>query len=314
MKKITKTLYEALEYANEHPEKSVTVISQMYGVDRHSITKHLQDYHKYQYYYSNEYYYLSDEEMEPVIYYLEHQNEPMSAIVKKFHTKSETIQRRLRVIGEKYSRRYTRHFNRNAFNELTTEEDAYWLGFLLADGYINEDRGFIKITLGGQDKKHLFKFAKYMQEENPELSIQQTIGGAKIKNNICYTISFHCKNIVNNLVNKFNLKQRKSGNEHPIIIDDVELKKAYIRGMIDGDGHIKNHYFKYVGSLESCEYIKNFLQQFVDYKEDCNYIYPHGKIYSFELNNQQVNKALKYIYNNANIYLDRKYQTVQNFD
>lgn len=43
-------------------------------------------------------------------------------------------------MGYDNSRRYQRNFNRNAFDKIETEADAYWLGFILADGYINEDR------------------------------------------------------------------------------------------------------------------------------------------------------------------------------
>lgn len=39
----------------------------------------------------------------------------------------------------------------------------------------------------------------------------------------------------------------------------------------------------------------------------------HGNIYSFELRNKKVNEIIKDIYNNASIYLNRKYQTVQKF-
>lgn len=28
-------------------------------------------------------------------------------------------------------------YNKNAFNIIETEEDAYWLGFILADGYVS---------------------------------------------------------------------------------------------------------------------------------------------------------------------------------
>ena len=41
MKKISKSLYDACEYSKQHPQESVTSVSVLFGVDRHSITKHL---------------------------------------------------------------------------------------------------------------------------------------------------------------------------------------------------------------------------------------------------------------------------------
>ena len=37
--------------------------------------------------------------------------------------------------------------NSNVFEKIDTEEKAYWLGFLYADGYINEEHNFITLVL-----------------------------------------------------------------------------------------------------------------------------------------------------------------------
>lgn len=43
MKKINKSLYDACEYA-QTSNKSLTKIAEMFNVDRHSISRHLNDY------------------------------------------------------------------------------------------------------------------------------------------------------------------------------------------------------------------------------------------------------------------------------
>ena len=44
MKKISKSLYDACQFLKQHPQDSATNVAKMFGVDRHSITKHLSDY------------------------------------------------------------------------------------------------------------------------------------------------------------------------------------------------------------------------------------------------------------------------------
>lgn len=53
------------------------------------------------------------------------------------------------------------------FKEIDTEEKAYWLGFIAADGFITTRDNTVGITLGRKDKNHLFKFTKSISATNP---------------------------------------------------------------------------------------------------------------------------------------------------
>lgn len=62
-----------------------------------------------------------------------------------------------------------------------------------------------------------------------------------------------------------------------------------------------------VGSLETLQYIKNFIQSNVIDVSN-NHITPHGSIYKFELTSKEkTKKILDYLYQDAKIYLTRKY-------
>lgn len=149
-----------------------------------------------------------------------------------------------------------------------------------------------------------------MQEENEHI-IKYETGGAYTKDNLCASIEFHSKELITDL-KQYKLFQKKSGKEQPIDMPNELLQLAYLRGMIDGDGHIENGYFKYVGSLQSCEYIKNKISKYYNFNPNNKYIYPKETIYSLEIRNKDINSVIKKIYN-GNIYLDRKYEIVQKF-
>ena len=53
------------------------------------------------------------------------------------------------------------NYNRHIFDNINNEEKAYWLGFIVADGYLNSDKHMLRIKLGNKDKQHLIKFIKF---------------------------------------------------------------------------------------------------------------------------------------------------------
>lgn len=53
------------------------------------------------------------------------------------------------------SRRF--YCNENSFSEVNSEESAYWLGFMYADGYVTKN-GYVGLSLFIIDKSHLEKF------------------------------------------------------------------------------------------------------------------------------------------------------------
>ena len=59
--------------------------------------------------------------------------------------------------------RSNHYFNHNFFATIDSEEKAYWLGFLMADGYIcDSSKGQMKliVNLGKKDYNHLNKWHK----------------------------------------------------------------------------------------------------------------------------------------------------------
>lgn len=132
-------------------------------------------------------------------------------------------------------------YNYNAFNSIDTEEDAYWLGFILADGYVSNasmSKPYLQIKLGHVDREHLVKFIKYMGYTTEEI-IKDCVGGAYTKDNLCHVVKISNRQISTNL-NQYGLSGAKSGKEKPYKCKTIALEKAYIRGIFDGDGFIRS--------------------------------------------------------------------------
>ena len=53
-------------------------------------------------------------------------------------------------------------YNRHIFDTIDTPEKAYWLGFIIADGYLNINRRMLRIKLGDIDKSHLIKYIEFL--------------------------------------------------------------------------------------------------------------------------------------------------------
>lgn len=77
----------------------------------------------------------------------------------------------------------------NIFNKIDTEEKAYWLGFLYADGYVSKNRNNIELSLSSIDKNHIIKFNKFMKGDSSLIKTKYTKLNNKVFEAIRWTIT-----------------------------------------------------------------------------------------------------------------------------
>lgn len=173
-------------------------------------------------------------------------NKPsLSKICKKYHVGSFTVSNKLKELGYEIINHQNKiKFNEHVFDSIDTEEKAYWLGFIFADGYISkiDDKQHIyhfEISLKGSDKPHLDKFNKFMEHEDPN--------HVKVNKAECFNtgvITDRCRWCVRSkhlweTLNSYGCTPQKSLTlQFPniSIFKNNTLIKHFIRGYWDGDG------------------------------------------------------------------------------
>lgn len=205
------------------------------------------------------------------------------------------------------SRKY--QVNENAFENIETEEQAYWLGFLYADGFVtNHNSKKIGITLAERDKGHLCKFNSYLNSNYPIKTYVQTAGYAVGKNYCRLMIT--SEKMYDDLVKYGVVEHKTYALEYPDFLPD-NLQWHFLRGYCDGDGcitHNGNSYAVKIMCVESfaAKLIK-FLEQSIEgfycsykaRKTDC-------ETKSLNLFGKSAYQFINNTYSNNSISLDRK--------
>jgi len=169
---------------------------------------------------------------------------------------------------KEYAHQKYRILKPHIFKELN-EESGYWLGFFVADVYINVNTYKIQFGLSIKDKKHLEKFAefvgldkKYINEYITYLKYKGEIRKYKIAK-----LSFGCKSMVADLKDLGFFESRgemnKRGLPNSILFHIKKANKlggdwsksksgrialTFLHGFFDGDGH---HYGGLCGTVYS---------------------------------------------------------------
>lgn len=193
-------------------------------------------------------------------------------------------------------------YNRHIFDKINTPEKAYWLGFIVADGYLNVERRMLRIKLGNKDKHHLEKFILFLNGDNTMLKSETH----NITGNTQWYVSTYSQEIKDALL-KLNVEQAKSGKEHIPPIDKIYYRD-FIRGLWDGDGFIREN-LKGIGLVSSYECLC-FVQN--HFKNKLNIqplkIYPHYNTFKIEYcsTKNAIPKIISYLYQDNDVALDRK--------
>ena len=204
-------------------------------------------------------------------------------------------------------------FNEHIFDQIDSEEKAYWLGFIFADGYISSSplREGVKnvyqfeISLGIKDIEHLNKFKKFIE----------------FKKDII-TDKSRCRFIVANkhlwiTLNELGCTPNKSLSlKFPNIPQN--LIKHFIRGYFDGDGCISRHvhntcvtpHIELLGTKQMLEHVLLYSGISAKYKHDIRH---SEETWSLEWTKDLGIEFINYLYNNCSIYLNRKYELYQFF-
>lgn len=225
-----------------------------------------------------------------------------------------TLSKHFKELGIKIVNKQNRSkFNEHIFDQIDSEEKAYWLGFIFADGYINSSplREGVKniyqfeLSLGLKDQEHLEKFRKFMEYEKSLI----------IDAHRCRFIlaNKHLWNILNN----YGCTPNKSLTlKFPIIPKD--LMRHFIRGYFDGDGCITRYVhntcvsprIELLGTKQVLEQILFYSNTSAKYKHDERH---SEETWSLDWSKQEGIKFINYLYQDCSIYLNRKYELYQFF-
>lgn len=205
-------------------------------------------------------------------------------------------------------KKYT--LNENAFNILT-EDAAYWLGFLMADGCVSlahsNERKSDRVILGLQekDKEHLFKYKLFLGSSHP----------VKITKNNLYLVEFRSNNI-SSILQYYGIVPKKSLIATPK--NNINLNKNFWRGVVDGDGHISNRKENSKQLLLSITGSENIIKSFVAYVETTlnikkHYIYVEDSGHTFRVTytGNRARKICEHLYKDSSIFLPRKKEIVE---
>lgn len=202
------------------------------------------------------------------------------------------------------------------FRNIDSEAKAYILGYLIADGSIEESKRkdrpskLVRLRFGCvTEDDEILKFIQKEIAPNNKLRYYQP----KENNHRQVTILQICdKELINDLENLYGVFPRKTYNskfEFPDI--PKELERHFIRGFIDGDGSIgKKHFSMICNSYKFATQIKDkFLDvvpnlKWVIYEEKRKYTPYWSLHFSYSI---KVRKPIfDYLYKDATIYLKRK--------
>lgn len=195
--------------------------------------------------------------------------------------------------------------NDDFFHVIDTEEKAYWLGFMYADGYITSLYNRIAITIARSDKDHLEKFKKAVSFTGNICDYKAT--GFNDDETDCSRLIMSSDKMKSDLIRCGCVENKTFIIKFPSndIVPD-NLIWHFIRGYFDGDGSVFNSQNRVIIAI--CGN-KEFLQ-------GINTIFPakeiqkkcKSNIYSYKIyKRSDVINFLNLIYKDATIYLDRKY-------
>lgn len=215
--------------------------------------------------------------------------------------------------GKIHYRKY--HLNEHYFDDIDTPNKAYIIGILWADGSNNLKNHTVELSLQECDKHILIDISKELETNRPLVFYNYNAKNSNHSNQ--YRLAISSKHISNTL-NDLGMVQNKSQSlKFPTWLRE-DLYPHFIRGYLDGDGwiskNVKAPRIEIVGTNIFCEALAQYIYQNLNIKCAIRKRYPNSDSVVRQLEfggRYQVKRFLDYIYKDAEIYLQRKFNIYQ---
>lgn len=201
------------------------------------------------------------------------------------------------------------------FNKIDSEEKAYILGFICADGHIETDR--LCFGVATKDVDILYKIRRALNSNHPIKEVKKTNPYKKANNK---TLLFSTLMIGSRELVKPLFKMGLTTNKTYILTGDIikyipkYLVRDFLRGYFDGDGNVffgKKYSSGYKYNINICGNEDFLLKTFQVYFPTTNSLYKDlysKQCYVWKISKRnKVIEFMKYLYENSSIFLSRKY-------
>lgn len=221
----------------------------------------------------------------------------------------------------------------NYFETIDNEEKAYWLGFLAADGTIRLRHGgaekkkrgsSIVLKLANKDEDHLKKFSKVFGGDSRityQRDYTETRKGKESYSDNC-RVSINSNKLVEDIMNKGVIPRKSFTLDKPNI--DPIWYNHFLRGYFDGNGSVgfktkeaKRGNREFVIdrlNLSVASVADDFKAWFIDHFNSLDIEFSlMGKYDMGAKNAKSKYRFFSYIYKDATIFLERKYEIATEF-
>ena len=257
----------------------------------------------------------------------------LSLVAKEFNVTKEGIRCRMQKFGLEI-KELVRHTVDDDFFSRDTEEAFYWAGFIAADGCVKshgknkEDIAVLSIGLSKKDRSHLEKFVKITNYTGNIYDGLVKIGpNSLVKRDIEKSeLQITSRKMIEDL-KRFNIKPRKSLIYcPPRRLIQHPLFHHFLRGYFDGDGSVYSSMqkrsitatftFNVIGSYDFMAIYREIFEK-ENLVEVGHKIIPSKKDQKNNLmrleygGNPVVKRIRDYLYKDATIFLQRKWERFQ---
>ena len=254
---------------------------------------------------------FTNEQIEEIITLYTINKFSMKAIGEKYGVSKTVINRIL--MENNISKKQDNHIyqcNYDYFENIDSDEKAYWLGFLAADGcnYRRETNATILLNIHQKDLDHLIKFQASLNSNIPIKNLIQNDGFSN--NTPMSRFAINSMKMSKDL-EKLGIVPRKSLILKPPIIDE-KYYLPFILGYFDGDGSIckLKQYTNYEGSIQGTKEMLNWINSVLQLDCKLRQRNPNSNLNNYYISIGGTNKIyniLYKLYNSCNIHLERKY-------